>query len=361
MLVVFVAAGAVRRDLPDHPLPGAVGSRRRTRVRGAGRPHRRAVSIAAGRAGLDCRRRVLANGVVVQRRLVRAAGARRLVCVGRAAAGHRRILGRARSSLLVAEAVFTTHDPGWAAWVGGTCFAVVGLPVRPTAARPRRSSCARPRPDLALRAQAEERNRIARELHDVIAHSLTVSLMHVTSARLARARRRRPTPSRRWRRPSGSAGTAWTRCGTWSGCCGADGTPDPTTPLPGSVDVPALIERFRAAGADVRATVDGDLTALPGTVGLATYRILQEALTNATKHAPARGRPCTSRCAADAVRVDVDSSGRARPRHRSRACSACASGRRRSAAAQRRPGRQRLARARRAAAGAHAMTGVSAC
>ena len=38
---------------------------------------------------------------------------------------------------------------------------------------------------LAERARAEERNRIARELHDVIAHTLTVSLLHVTSARLA--------------------------------------------------------------------------------------------------------------------------------------------------------------------------------
>ncbi|MGI8751611.1 MAG: histidine kinase [Acidimicrobiales bacterium] len=38
---------------------------------------------------------------------------------------------------------------------------------------------------LAGRARAEERNRIARELHDVIAHTLTISLLHVTSARLA--------------------------------------------------------------------------------------------------------------------------------------------------------------------------------
>ena len=51
--------------------------------------------------------------------------------------------------------------------------------------------------------------------------------------------------------------------------------------------MPALIEGFRSAGADVRASVDGDLDALPGTVGLAAYRILQEALTNAVKHAPA--------------------------------------------------------------------------
>jgi signal transduction histidine kinase len=66
-----------------------------------------------------------------------------------------------------------------------------------------------------------------------------------------------------------------------------EGAPDPTTPLPGSTDVPALIDSFTNAGADVRATIDADLAALPATVGLAAYRILQEALTNAVKHAAA--------------------------------------------------------------------------
>ena len=62
------------------------------------------------------------------------------------------------------------------------------------------------------------------------------------------------------------------------------------------------MERFRSAGADVTLTVDGDIGRLPATTGLAVYRILQEALTNAVKHAPGaptaatahrrRGRRC---------------------------------------------------------------------
>ena len=52
--------------------------------------------------------------------------------------------------------------------------------------------------------------------------------------------------------------------------------------------LPALVEQFRSAGADVTLTVDGDIGGLPATTGLAVYRIAQEALTNAAKHAPGR-------------------------------------------------------------------------
>lgn len=76
------------------------------------------------------------------------------------------------------------HDPGWGAWAGGVTFSVfAALLVRhqfDLVDQLREAQAG-----LAERSRAEERNRIARELHDVIAHSLTVSLLHVTSARLA--------------------------------------------------------------------------------------------------------------------------------------------------------------------------------
>ena len=68
-----------------------------------------------------------------------------------------------------------------------------------------------------------------------------------------------------------------------------DDAADRTAPLPGAGGLPALVERFRSAGADVTLTVEGDTAGLPATTGLAVYRIAQEALTNAAKHAP--GRP----------------------------------------------------------------------
>jgi signal transduction histidine kinase len=83
----------------------------------------------------------------------------------------------------------------------------------------------------------------------------------------------------------------------------ADGDVSRTAPLPGVAAVPELVERFRSAGADVTLTVDGDTNRLPATVGLAIYRILQEALTNVIKHAP--GSPADVRLAVDASAVTL--------------------------------------------------------
>ena len=82
-----------------------------------------------------------------------------------------------------------------------------------------------------------------------------------------------------------------------------------TAPLPGVEALPALVERFRSAGADITLTVQGDTGGLPVTTGLAVYRIAQEALTNAAKHAP--GRTTAVQLSVDAGRVTLtaDSSG----------------------------------------------------
>jgi signal transduction histidine kinase len=164
---------------------------------------------------------------------------------------------------------------------------------------------------LAERTRAEERNRIARELHDVIAHTLTVSLLHVTSARLAvesdpaDAARALAEAERLGRESLDEVRQA-------VGLLHQDGDGGHTAPLPGAGDLPTLVERFRSAGADVTLTVDGDVGRLPATTGLAMYRILQEALTNAVKHAP--GSPTAVRLTVDAdtVRLDVDSAAEPR-------------------------------------------------
>ena len=84
-----------------------------------------------------------------------------------------------------------------------------------------------------------------------------------------------------------------------------------TGPLPGIDGLPALVERFRAAGADVTFTVQGDTAGLPATTGLAVYRILQEALTNAARHAP--GAPTEVRLAVGAGAVTLTADSRAEP------------------------------------------------
>ncbi|PPG09734.1 sensor histidine kinase, partial [Rathayibacter sp. AY2B1] len=58
-------------------------------------------------------------------------------------------------------------------------------------------------------------------------------------------------------------------------------------PQPGARDLPALLDSVGGAGAPVRAELAVDLEAVPRAVGLALYRIAQEATTNALRH----GRP----------------------------------------------------------------------
>ena len=82
-------------------------------------------------------------------------------------------------------------------------------------------------------------------------------------------------------------------------------------PLPGADGLPALVERFRSAGADVTLTVEGDASALPATTGLAVYRIAQEALTNAAKHAP--GAPTAVRLTVGAADVTLTADSRPGP------------------------------------------------
>jgi signal transduction histidine kinase len=223
-------------------------------------------------------------------------------------AGGRRdglVFWAAAMALFAAEWLWVKPDPGWGAWMAGTTLSVLaGLLIRHEIDLVSQLRAAQA--GLAERARAEERNRIARELHDVIAHTLTVLLLHVSSARLAAehdladAARALAEAERLGRESLAEVRMA-------VGMLRQDGNTGPTAPLPGVGDLSALVERFQSAGADVTLTIDGDTGRLPATTGLAVYRILQEALTNAVKHAP--GSPTAVRLAVDAnkVRLAVDS------------------------------------------------------
>jgi signal transduction histidine kinase len=212
--------------------------------------------------------------------------------------------------LFAAEQLWGRSDPGWAAWaVGTTCTVAAGLLVRRERGLVAELRAAQA--GLADRTRAEERNRIARELHDVIAHSLTVTLLHVASARMALrfdpedAERALVEAERLGRETLGEVRST-------VGLLRSDGpgrTDGPAAPMPGLAGVPALVDRFRSAGADVGFAQEGDAAGVPATVGLAVYRIVQEALTNAAKHAPGAA-VAVEVAIADDVRVTVASAGR---------------------------------------------------
>ena len=214
-------------------------------------------------------------------------------------------------ALFTAEWLWFKPDPGWAAWMAGTTLSVLaGLLIRHEVGLVSQLRAAQA--GLAERARAEERNRIARELHDVIAHTLTVSLLHVTSARLAVEHD--PADAARALAEAerlGRESLAEVRLAV--GLLHRRDDAGAAAPLPGMDGLSSLVERFRSAGADVTLTVDGDPGRLPATTGLAVYRILQEALTNAVKHAPGSPTVVHLSVETDAVGVAVDSAAKPGP------------------------------------------------
>jgi signal transduction histidine kinase len=147
---------------------------------------------------------------------------------------------------------------------------------------------------LAEDAAREERRRLAREVHDVIAHSMTVTLLHVSGARLAL----RDEPE--------AADHALQRAERFGRASLEDlrrtvkllsESSDPTlgTSVDLADDLERLCDSFSAAGAKIQMQVTGETEGVPPYVALTVFRIVQESITNAMRHA----RGC-------AVCVEVD-------------------------------------------------------
>ncbi|WP_169801275.1 sensor histidine kinase [Streptomyces kanamyceticus] len=163
---------------------------------------------------------------------------------------------------------------------------------------------------LADRAVTEERRRIARELHDIVAHHITT--MYLMSGGARSTLDRDPDTAREALVTLEESGrTALHEMRQLLGVLRSTDTLDetPSAPQPGVDDIERLVAESVAAGLPVELHVTGRPVALPMTVGLTLYRIVQEALTNSRKHAgPARA---TVRIAylPDRVTVEVADDG----------------------------------------------------
>lgn len=137
-------------------------------------------------------------------------------------------------------------------------------------------------------AAAGERTRIARELHDVIAHSVSVMVIQAGGARTVMdSEPERAESSLRSVERAGREALAEMRrlLGVLDG--GED--PRALAPQPGLGDIEDLVSRTRTAGLETKLRVEGEPAAISPALDLCAYRIVQEALTNAIKHAgPAR-------------------------------------------------------------------------
>ncbi|HYJ66344.1 MAG TPA: histidine kinase [Nocardioidaceae bacterium] len=136
-------------------------------------------------------------------------------------------------------------------------------------------------------ARTNERARIAREMHDVLAHRISLVAMHAGA--MAYRTDLSPDETRRTAEViQANAHHALVDLRQVLGMLRDDRPKDaPERPQPTLRDIPDLIDEAVAAGMNVRLTNDvEDLEPAPETIGRSAYRIIQEGLTNARKHAP---------------------------------------------------------------------------
>ncbi|MFI6427661.1 sensor histidine kinase [Promicromonospora sp. NPDC050880] len=136
--------------------------------------------------------------------------------------------------------------------------------------------------ETSRRRELEERNRIARELHDVVAHSMSVITVQATTARY-RQPGLEPAVQQEFEEIATSSRRALAEMRGLLGILRGHDTA-PTAPLPGLADVADLIESTRASGIEI--TYTGTTAEVPEAVGLTAFRAVQEALSNALRHAP---------------------------------------------------------------------------
>jgi signal transduction histidine kinase len=163
--------------------------------------------------------------------------------------------------------------------------------------------------ELAMReAVAAERAAIARELHDVVAHHMSVMVVQAGAARaVGESDPAAAADALRQIEASGRTGLAEMR--RLLGILKAEGDGDGRTPQPGLADLGELLDSMRSTGLAVEAVVEGSPRPLPPGVDLSAYRIVQEALTNALRHAGGASARVVVRYEPDALELEIADDG----------------------------------------------------
>jgi signal transduction histidine kinase len=191
-------------------------------------------------------------------------------------------------------------------WLGG--YALRERSEQAEAADVRATQAERERDAAARIAVAEERSRIARELHDIVAHAVSVMVLQVGAVRhrlpdgLAEDRKALQGVEQVGR-------TALTEMRRLLAALRPDGDQAELMPQPGLDSLESLAEEIGRAGLPVRLHVDGQPAQLPRAIDLSAYRIAQEGLTNALKHARASQADVTVDYAPRQVKIEVRDDG----------------------------------------------------
>jgi signal transduction histidine kinase len=176
------------------------------------------------------------------------------------------------------------------------------------AAEMRATLAEREREAAARIAVAEERTRIARELHDIVAHAMSVMVLQVGAVR----HKLPPTLGENrdaLGRVEQAGRTALAEMRRLLGAMRRDEDELELGPQPGLDALGSLVEDVSRAGLPVRLFLEGDSRPLPRAIDLSAYRIVQEGLTNALKHARASHAYVTVRYRPDDVQLQVADDG----------------------------------------------------
>jgi signal transduction histidine kinase len=141
------------------------------------------------------------------------------------------------------------------------------------------------RRQLAQQALLAERRRIARDVHDFVGHGLAAVMLQVTSARHV-LRRDAGAAEEALRSAEEVGRRSMHELRRTVTLLRSDREAGVAAPVPSASEIPALVDQARAGGLAVDLRTRGDLSRIPAGVGLALYRIAQEALANAARHAP---------------------------------------------------------------------------
>lgn len=221
--------------------------------------------------------------------------------------------GRRWSVLLVLPFLFNVATPfsGNDARLSGLLLLVVVVAALALGDARRQRGRAVAERDEAQRDQAlmEERARIARELHDIVAHHVSMIAVQAETARLT-------TPGlpeegeQRFKAIGDTARDSLSELRRLLGVLREDAPGEAErTPQPGLADLVALVDAAREAGTQVRLTMIGRAESLSPGVDLTAYRIAQEALTNARRHAPGAEVDVELRYETDTLHLEVRDNG----------------------------------------------------
>jgi signal transduction histidine kinase len=191
-------------------------------------------------------------------------------------------------------------------WVAG--FALHERVEQAEAAEVRATQAERERDAAARIAVAEERVRIARELHDIVAHAVSVMVLQVGAVR-HKLPDAMAEDGDALRNVEQAGRTALAEMRGLLAAMRRDGDEAELLPQPGLDGLDALLEEIGRAGLPVQLHVHGEPVALPRGIDLSAYRIVQEGLTNALKHARASNADVTVRYRPDELQIEVRDNG----------------------------------------------------